>query len=45
MCGIGNDARGFRRNQGTVVSEVLDPLDKRDLLKEGAIALEALSAW
>ena len=43
MCGIGSDARGFLQNKGAVVSEALVPLDKRDLFKEGAIALEALS--
>jgi hypothetical protein len=43
MCGIGSDARDFLHNKGAVVSEALVPLDKRDLFKEGAIALEALS--
>jgi hypothetical protein len=40
---IGGDARGFLCSKGVAVSEVLVLLDKRDLFKEGAIALEALS--
>jgi hypothetical protein len=43
VCGIGSDARGCLYNKGAVVSEALVPLDKRDLFKEGAIALETLS--
>ena len=42
MCGIGSEVHGFLNNKGTVVSEALFLLDKRDLFQESAIALEAL---